>query len=325
MMSKFKEYPKVDFHAHYIPDSYLNGMNECFGGNPDKFPQPSWSEEKHLAFNAEMGISYSLLSVSSPHINFGDSKYNENLARLCNDEGAAVVNRHPDHFGLMASLPLPDVASSIKEITHCCEELKVAGFTLPTNTKGTYIGAPELTPVWDELDKRGALVTFHPNKPSAIPAGVAADLPIPMMEFFFDTTRTLVDLILKGYVTKYSNIKFLLPHAGALLAYIIDRLESFKPILVKTGTVTTDFEVKDIVSRLYADTAGNSSAKQVPNMRQLLSDDRFFYASDFPFTPDAVIEEQGTSLFEASYMTPQLREKFFYKNAEALLGRKFVK
>lgn len=324
-MSTFKSYAKVDFHAHYIPDAYLNGMNECFGGNPDKFPQPTWSEEKHLAFNKEMGIVYSLLSVSSPHVNFGTPEYNRKLARLCNDEGAAVVARHPDAFGLMASLPLPDIESSIAEIAHCCDELQVVGFTLPTNTKGTYISAPELLPIWEELNRRGALVTFHPNKPGAIPQGVASTLPIPMMEFFFDTTRTLVDLILKDYITKYSNVKFLLPHAGALLAYIIDRLESFKPILVKTGTVTPAFDVKAIVAKLYADTAGSSSAKQVPDMRQLLSDDRFFYASDFPFTPDALIEEQGTSLFEANYMTPKLRKKIFYENAETFLGKKLVK
>lgn len=326
MSVNFKKYPKVDFHAHYIPQAYLEGMIECFGGNPDRFPQPTWSAEKHIAFNKEMGIVYSLISVSSPHLGFfGSPEYNKNLARLCNEQGNDIVKAYPNDFGLMASIPLPDVEAAIDEIVYCCDTLNCVGFTLPTNTKGKYITDPDFIPVWEVLNRYGATVTFHPNKPSAVPSGVAEALPIPMMEFFFDTTRTVTDLIIKGYITKYNNIKFVLPHVGALLGFIVDRLDSYKTILVQTGAVESDFDMNSIMSRFYADTAGSSSAKQIPAMRQVLDDSHFLYASDFPFTPDAVIEEQGTGLFEATYMTDELREMFFYKNAEAFLGKKLVK
>lgn len=326
MSVEFKQYPKVDLHAHYIPQAYLDGMMECFGGNPDKFPQPTWSVEKHLEFNKKMGIVYSVISVSSPHLGFfGTAEYNKNLARLCNDQGNDIVKAYPEQFGLMASIPLPDVAAAIEEIAYCCEQLNCVGFTLPTNTKGKYISDLEFMPVWEELDRRGATVTFHPNKPSAVPAGVGETLPIPMMEFFFDTTRTVTDLILKGYITRFKNIKFILPHVGALLSILVDRLESYQSVLIQTGTVSEDFDIKEIMARFYVDTAGSSSAKQIPAMRQLIADNKFFYASDFPFTPDFVIEEQGTGIFDAEYMTNELRKMVFYKNAEAFLGKKLIK
>lgn len=325
MSTEFKKYPKVDFHAHYLPQAYLDGMMECFGGNPDRFPRPEWSPEIHLAFNKELGIVYSLISISSPHLGFfGTPEYNKKLARLCNDQGNDIVKAHPDSFGIMASLPLPDVAAALEEIAYCCDTLKCVGFTLPTNTKGKYISDPEFTPVWEELDKRGALVTFHPNKPTAVPEGVGETLPIPMMEFFFDTTRTITDLIIKGYVTKYSNIKFLLPHVGAMMPFIADRLESYKSVLIGTETVDADFDIKAILSKVLVDTAGSSGAKQIPAMRQIVPDTSFYYASDYPFTPTPVIIEQGEGIFNAEYMTPELREKYFHKNAETFLKRTLV-
>jgi len=321
----FKQYQKVDIHAHYIPQCYLDAMNECFGGNPDKFPQPTWSPEKHLAFKEELGIAFSLVSVSSPHMNFGTPEYNAVLARKCNDEGAELVRNHPDKFALIASLPLPDVEASLKEIAYCCDTLNVAGFTLPTNTRGTYITAPELECIFAELDKRGALVTFHPNKPTGIPEGVVSDtFPVPLMEFFFDTTRVVVGLVTKGYMTKYSNINYLLPHCGALLGYIADRLKSFRPVLISTGTVEEGFDVEKILAGLYYDLAGNTAAKQFPNMRQIADDSRYFYASDFPFTPLPVIISAGEDLFNAPYMDDVLKDKVAFKNAEGLLGKKLV-
>jgi predicted TIM-barrel fold metal-dependent hydrolase len=319
-MTTFKQYPKVDTHAHYVPKTYLDAMNECFGGNPDKFPMPEWSPEIHSAFMEEMGISYSLVSVSSPHINFSTPEYNAKITRKCNDEGAALDTKK---FGVMANLPIPDIDASLKEIAFCCDTLKVAGFALPTNTRGIYIVHPSIRPVFEELNRREALVTFHPNKPGVLSEGVTPpSFPIPFMEFFFDTTRVLTGMILSGYTKNYPRIKYLIPHCGALLGYIIDRLRSYKPVLLRVGTIKEDFDIDAIVAGLYYDLAGSAARKQFPDMRQSVSDSHFFYASDYPFTPNAVITEQGTSLYEAPYMDETLQQAIFYKNAEALLGKK---
>lgn len=162
-----------------------------------------------------------MLSISSPHINFGDKTDAKILARKVNEEGAELVKRYPDKFGLFASLPLPDVKDSIDEIRYAKDILHVDGFALPTNTHGVYLGNPCLDPIFEELNRHKAVVVIHPNKPSSIPENVVEDLPIPMMEFFFDTTRTVINMILKGTLKKFPDIKFIIPHAGAFCQYLL--------------------------------------------------------------------------------------------------------
>lgn len=181
-MSKFLESAKIDTHCHFVTTSYVAAMDKFLGGNPDRFPMPEWSPEKQLEFMDQMGIVHSVISYSSPHVNFSTPEVNADLVRVGNEEGAECVKKHPGKFSVLASLPVPDVDRSLAEIAYCCDELDVDGFTLPTNTKGVYMGAKELEPVFDELDRRRALVTFHPNKPGAVPSGVGEKLPIPMME-----------------------------------------------------------------------------------------------------------------------------------------------
>ena len=45
------------------------------------------------------------------------------------------------------------------------------------------------------------------------------DLPWPyfMMEYLFDTTRAVVNLIFGGVLERYPRIRFILPHAGGLV------------------------------------------------------------------------------------------------------------
>jgi predicted TIM-barrel fold metal-dependent hydrolase len=241
--------------------------------------------------------------------------------RKCNDEGAALDK---EKFGLLASLPIPDVDATIKEIAYCCDTLHAAGFTLPTNSNGTYIVEEKLEPVFAELNKRNALVTFHPNKPGALPVTATPTLPAPMMEFFFDTTRVVAALALNGWIRKYRNIKFLIPHCGAFIGYLADRLKTAKPILMKLGVVDETFDIETLLASMYYDLAGNPTGKQFPDMRQFVEDNHFLYATDFPFTPAPLIALAGDELNQTSYMTDTLRGQIFFENAERMMGKKLI-
>jgi 6-methylsalicylate decarboxylase len=323
-MSEFLSLPKVDTHCHHVTKSFVGAVNKYFGGNPDNFPMPDWSVDEHLGFMDRLNIVHSVLSYSSPHINFATPEINRELTRAGNEEGAAAVKKHPSKFSLLASLPLPDIESTLAEIAYACDVLKVDGFTLPSNAKGLYMGDPRLEPVYAELNRRKAVVTFHPNKPSSVPLGVAEKLPIPIMEFLFDTTRTVVDLIVKGYVTKYSDIKFLIPHGGSMVPGIVERLRVFKPVLLKIGCVSEDFDLSDITSRLYFDLAGSPGHNLIRHVLELTDESHLFYASDYPFTTEDICLLLGENIFNSPDLSASQRIKFAHKNAAALFPRVVV-
>lgn len=52
-----------------------------------------------------------------------------------------------------------------------------------------------------------------------------------MLEFMFETTRTVTDLVFAAVPERYPDIRFLIPHCGALLPLVADRVELFCSLL----------------------------------------------------------------------------------------------
>ena len=102
-------------------------------------------------------ITKSILSISSPgvHLVPGDKDINCKLARQCNDFANDLVRRKPKKFGFWAALPLPDVESTLAEISYVLDNLQAVGFALETNHHGTYLGDPSLDVLFNELNKIG--------------------------------------------------------------------------------------------------------------------------------------------------------------------------
>ncbi len=272
----------VDVHAHFVPDAYRTALLAAGHDRPDGMPEvPAWSADEHVAMMDRLGIATALLSISSPGVHLGDGATAIDLAREVNDAGAATVAAHPGRFGLLASLPVPDVDAAIAEVGRCVDELHVDGFVLLTNADGTYLGDPAYAPLWAELDRRHARVFLHPTSP---PCWEATSLgrPRPMVEFLFDTTRAVVDLILAGVVAAHRDVAFVVPHCGATLATVADRVSVFSLLL----DVDPDVDVYADLRRLHYDLAGFPLPRQLDALRSLVDADHLHYGSDYPFTPE---------------------------------------
>jgi len=285
----------IDVHAHYVPASYRAALLDNGHGQPDGFPQiPDWSAEEHVAAMDRLGIATSLLSISSPGVHLADEPAARDLAREVNEAGRRAVVDHPGRFGLFASLPLPDVDAAIAEIAHCCDRLDVAGFTLLTNIGGTYLGDPAFGPVFRELDRRGARLFIHPTSPPCW-EHTSLGRPRPMLEFFFDTTRAVIDLVLNGTVARHPGVEFIIPHAGATLPMVADRVSVFSRLLGVDPAV----DVLRDLGRLHFDLAGFPIPRQLDALLTLTTLEHLHYGSDYPFTPELAAAMARERLAEA--------------------------
>jgi 6-methylsalicylate decarboxylase len=278
---------RLDVHAHYLPEPYRQALERAGHGRPDGMPAiPEWSAEAHVALMDRLGIATSLLSVSSPGVHLADGEgAARDLAREVNEAGRRAVIDHPGRFGLFGSLPLPDVDAAIAEIAHCVDDLEVDGFVLLTNVDGVYLGDAAWEPVFRELDRRGACVFIHPTSPVCWEQ-TALGRPRPMLEFLFDTTRAVVNLVLNGTVARSPNLRILVPHAGATLPVIADRVAAF----AFTLDVDPGVDVLRDLANLHFDLAGMPIPRQLTALLALTTLEHLHYGSDFPFTPDFVVE-----------------------------------
>ncbi len=292
---------KIDVHTHYIPDGYRAALQRSGNDQPDGMPWiPEWSPGQHLEVMDRLGIATSLLSISSPGVYVGDGTTAIALAREVNEDGRRTVVDHPGRFGLLASLPLPDVDAAMVEIAHCCDHLDVDGFILLTNINGTYVSDVSFEPVFRELQRRGAPVLLHPTSPACWER-TSFNRPRPMLEFLFDTTRAVVDLVLNGTIARNPDLALIIPHAGATLPLVADRVWAFGRLL------SPDVDVLGDLGRLHFDLAGFAVPRQLDSLLTLTTLDHLHYGSDFPFTPVPVVAAATERIDEIDSLLDALR------------------
>jgi len=277
--------PRLDVHAHYLPEAYRQALAATGQSVVDGMPVPDWDAGRHVALMDQLGIATSLLSVSSPGVRFAGDAEARQLARQVNDAGHRAVVDHPGRFGLFGTLPVPDVAGSIDELTYCYEELKVNGIVMLTNVAGTYLGDVALEPLFDELDRRHARVFIHPTSPACW-EHTSFGRTRAMVEFLFDTSRAVVNLVLNGTVARHPNIEWIVPHAGAALPVIADRVATFTFILPDVDPLT---DVYRDLARLHYDLAGFPLPRQLDALLAITTAEHLHYGSDYPFTPEAIV------------------------------------
>ena len=291
----------VDVHAHFVPDGYRAALSAAGHDYPDgMLAIPPWSADAHVLAMDRLGIASSLLSISSPGVALGDGSGAVELAREVNEAGRRAVVDHPGRFGLLASLPLPNVDAAVAEIAYCYEHLDVDGFVLLTNVNGTYVGDASFAPVFRELDRRGARVLLHPTSPVCW-EHTSFGRPRPMLEFFFDTTRAVVDLVLNGTLARCPDVAVIVPHAGATLPLVAERVNAFAMLLAP------DVDVLRELSRLHFDLAGFAVPRQLDALLTITTIDHLHYGSDFPFTPEPVVLNAAESIDGVESLAATLR------------------
>ncbi|MET9431622.1 amidohydrolase family protein [Streptomyces sp. NPDC003036] len=284
----------VDVHAHFVTPSYVRQAKEAGHAMPDGVPAwPTWSAAGHLEVMDRCGIDTALLSLSSPGVHFGDDGAARRLAREVNEDGAGAVREHPGRFGLFASLPLPDVDGALDELAYAFDTLGADGVVLETNTHGTYLGDPKLDPVLAELDRRAAVVFLHPTSPVCWERS-ALGRPRPMIEFVFDTARTVTDLLMAGALEKYPDLRIIVPHCGGALPVLADRINGFMKMFMPADGRAPDAVAQ--LRRLYYDLAGPALPRQLPALLGLADPDRLLYGSDHVWTPAAGVEAHVAGL-----------------------------
>ena len=182
----------IDTHHHILPDFFWQETENAHAPVGGLAPL-RWSKEATISFMDDAGIDVAVVSLSTPGVHTGNSAKAQTLARCCNEFSAELIRERPDRFGGFACLPLPDVDASLEELSYALDVLGLDGFVLFTNSNGVYLGDPVAEPVFEELERRKAIVYVHPN-PSPDPAAHSLGLPDNLIDFTTDTNRAVAQL-----------------------------------------------------------------------------------------------------------------------------------
>jgi predicted TIM-barrel fold metal-dependent hydrolase len=308
----------VDVHAHFVTDEYTAAAKAAGHVYPDGMPGwPSWDPDSHLDLMDRCGIRASMLSISSPGIHFGDDKAARALARSVNEHGAAVAAANPGRFGRFACLPFPDVEGSLTELAYALDRLGSDGLAVETNSRGVYLGDERYDPIYAELDERRAVVFVHPTSPPH-PEAVGLGRPLGMIEYIFDSARTVSDLVFSGTLSRYPDIRWIFTHGGGALPLLADRMYLSRPLFQSD---VSGPRVQDHIRRLWFDLAGSPFPNQVPALVKAFGDEQLLFGSDHCWAPADFVVRHVASMDGAEQPEGETWRTLTTRNAARLLPR----
>jgi 6-methylsalicylate decarboxylase len=277
---------RIDVHHHLYPPSYVKAMADDMA--KAGFKPPTWTPETSLQMMDKAGVATAMLSPVQRLVMDSMSDKSErarSLTRQSNEYNAQLVKDYPGRFGMLAALPLPDQDGSLKEIEYSFDTLKADGIALWTDYVDKWPGDPAFASVFDELNRRKAVVFFHPAISTC-----CRNLPgqSGIIEYDIDTARAIDSLLLNGTLSRCPDIRFIFSHAGGAFSVLAARInDDFPKRLADHVPRGVDYEVR----RLFFDTAHASKAPVLDALKDIVPISQILYGSDVPLRQFPLTDE----------------------------------
>ncbi|HEX2352962.1 MAG TPA: amidohydrolase family protein [Xanthobacteraceae bacterium] len=302
---------RIDVHHHFLPKFHVDAM--MAPGRRAAAP-PKWSLASSLEDMEQSGIATAILSAAPPGVWYGNNAEEARaLARELNEYGARLVRDHPGRFGLFAVIAPPDVQGSLKEIEYALDTLKADGIGLLTSYQGKYLGDASFAPVYEQLNRRKAVIYVHPTPPDCC-RNVIAGIPPSSIEYATDSTRTIAHLVFSGTAMKFPDIRWIFSHSGGTLPFLTGRFirlaEERKPPNLPDGPLP-EFR------KFYYELAQGNTPGQIAALLKMVSISQVLYGTDYPFRDGAEVN-RGIAEWGFAAAEQQSIER---ENARRLLPR----
>jgi predicted TIM-barrel fold metal-dependent hydrolase len=303
---------RIDVHFHVIPQFYAEAVYAA-GSGPAIGRYPDWSEQLAIEVMDRFEIATALTSLAQPGVQFCKPDAAKVLARRCNDYAAELNAKHGKRFGAFGTVSMWDMRHAVDEIGYALDTLKFSGVSLFASYDGKFLGDARFDPVMEALNARDGVVFVHPG---AHPTNKLIDLPWPafMMEYLFDTTRAVVNLMFGGALDRYPRVRFILPHAGGLAPYFSWRL-SVSPMIDKRLRQMSRDDILGLLRRFWFDNALSPGAQTWGCLENVAAPEQIVFGTDWPFANVRVTAEAMQTYESLPAITPGERAAIDRGNA----------
>jgi predicted TIM-barrel fold metal-dependent hydrolase len=329
----------IDMHVHYFPAALVDAMRKrdsapCIqvtaegeerrflpAGNTLPYrPAEDTDMDARLSFMDEMGIDRQVLSLG---LLFGvhclPVDESEPLARIFNDDLAALCGRHPGRFSGIALLPLADIETAAAELHRARSDLGLIGAILPANAFTDLAQADKFRPLFETAQRLGAHLFIHPGlRPDEFPPprtngkprfGDNA-LPRLALQVQANLASAMVTLLFSDFLAPYPNVTVQVANLGGTLPIVIERMDHAAKLR------TPDDELPSSrMGRVFVDCA-SLGPRAIETAVAVYGANRVVLGTDCPiFRTDWTLDAVRTANITTDEKTALLQG-----NAERLLG-----
>ena len=329
---------KIDIHTHIMPEQMPNWVKKfgygefihlehrnckaCMMKGDTVFravEENCYRSDARIKEMEETGVNIQVLSTIPVLFNYW-AKPEDGLetSRFFNDHISETVDRNPDRFIGLGTVPLQDVELSIREMERCVQELKMPGLEIGTNINGMNLNDPILLPFYEAAEKLGCALFIHPWEMMG-----EKDMPRYWLPWLVgmpaETTRAICSLIFGGIFKKFPRLRVAFAHGGGSFPYTLGRIEhgfQVRPDLVQ---IDNDIHPREYLDSFWVDSLVHDE-RSFHFLLETMGKDKICLGSDYPFP---LGEHYPGSLIESMDFSLEEREGLLYKNAGKWLGRDF--
>ena len=311
---------RVDVHAHYFPQSYLDLVEAVGTGQVEtrmgrmgshKHPAGDASARIEAMDKANVGMQVLSIATAGPYV---QSEIGATIAaRAANEAYAEMVRIAPKRFKAFATLPFPHVNAALAELERSFDQLGMVGVGVATKMGGKSLSDPSFDPVYAELNRRSGVLAVHPIGHSCDSSLLLdTNLTWPLGAPFEDTAAAL-QLIQTGFIAKFPDIKVIMPHLGGTLPFLVARLDHQQDRFMN-GNGTPSALVKTF---WYDSVNGHPAALRCAC--DTFGNDKIVFGTDYPFWKGEA-HQLASEYLDRSGLAPEVIAGIANGNVKAIFG-----
>ena len=268
------------------------------------------------------GTDMQVLSLHSPGVEPLEPSQAVALARDANDQLAEAVNRHPNHFIGLATLPsvVPDVA--VTEFKRMVKDHGFKGAVINGHISGRYLDDQFFWPILECAAELQVPIYLHPAPPPQkvidtyytgnFSPEVARQLATPAWGWHIETAVHVLRLILSGAFDRYPNLQLVIGHLGEALPFMLPRLNVTLPRqITKLERSIGDY----LRQNVYYTISGFNFTASFLDLFFQVGVDRIMFSADYPWGS----MNEARIFLEQLPISPTDIERIAHSNAEHLL------
>ncbi|XP_069111330.1 2-amino-3-carboxymuconate-6-semialdehyde decarboxylase-like isoform X2 [Argopecten irradians] len=237
------------------------------------------------------------------------------LCQILNNDLAKTVNKYPDRFVGLGTLPLqaPDLA--VQELIRCKTELGFPGVQIGSHVNEWNLDAKELRPVFAAAEEHDVAIFVHPWDMEM--SGRMSKYWLPwLVGMPAETATAICCMLMGGVLEQFPKLKVCFAHGGGSFPFTVGRIEhgyNVRPDLCATDCKEGP---RNYLGKIYTDGLVHDS-EALKLLVNVIGEDKVMLGSDYPFP---LGEHHPGKLIEEMKFDDTLKDNLLAGNACEFLG-----
>ncbi|TAF66696.1 MAG: amidohydrolase [Cytophagales bacterium] len=327
----------VDIHTHILPEHIPNFKSKFgYGGfihldhhRPcrarmmidDKFfrevQDNLWDAEVRMQECDAHSVDVQVLSTVPVMFNYWAKPLDTlAVAQFLNDHIASVVERYPQRFIGLGTVPLQSPELAVVELERCMS-IGLVGVQIGSHINEWNLSEEKLFPFFEAASSLGAAIFVHPWDMMGQERMPKYWLPW-LVAMPAETSLAICSMIFGGVFERFPNLRVAFAHGGGSFPATIGRIEQGFKVRPDLCAIDNNVNPRHYLGKFYIDSLVHD-ANALRYAIELLGEDAIALGSDYPFPLGEA--EPGKLINSMEDLSPIMREKLLGKNAFKWLNK----